>query len=481
MNRTSLIFISLLFLVSSTPSWCEETENDKPKNIILMISDGFGPTAVAAAREYWGKLYLDDILVGTVRTRSNSHAVTDSAAGATAFATGVRTYNRAVSVDPDKKPLTTLLIESKKSGMATGLVATSSISHATPAAFSSHALHRKLMYDIAEQQAKLGIDLLMAGGRDDWLPLNESGCRPDGKNLLKQLVDKGYHQASYQRGVLSLNQLPAIGLFAKSNLDYAIDRDKNSGPTLAQMANKAIKLLSKQPNGFFLMIEGSRIDHAGHINDPITKLHEIKAYDETVKIVLDFAKKDKQTLVVSVSDHETGGMTLGRRVGDISHYDWRPDVLRGVSVSSETIARRIIAGADPLKTFTQYTGLSKLNKNDQKRLIQLSKQARAVKKPKNPCKGKWRKQELSKRLANKKPKKISAKKRLIYWIAERISREAWVGWTTYGHTGTDVYLYAYGKAHEHFRGSHKNTEIATIMAQLMGYQHILQQASRWSK
>jgi alkaline phosphatase len=480
LKNSFLIFLSL-WLVLPISSWSEETETNKPRNIIIMISDGFGPTAVTAAREYWGKLNLDEILVGTVRTRSHSSAVTDSAAGATAFATGVRTYNRAVSVDPDKQPLTTLLKEAKKIGMATGLVATSSISHATPAAFSSHALHRKLMYDIAAQQAELGIDLLLGGGREDWLPLSDSGCRPDEKNLLEELVAKGYHQASYQKGVLNLSELPAIGLFAQANQDFVIDRDNNSGPTLPQMASKALSLLSKQPNGFFLMIEGSLIDHAGHINDPSTKLHEIKAYDDTVRLVLDFAQDNAQTLVVSVSDHETGGMSIGRRVGNVSYYNWRPEVLRGVTASSVTIARRIIAGADPLKTFSQYTGLTALNKKDRKRLIQLSKQAHTAKTPEAPCKGKWRKQELTQRLKHKKSKKFTPEKQLIYWIAERISREAHIGWTTYGHTGTDVFLYASGKAHEKFRGSHDNTEIATIIAQLMGFKQIQEQALRWNK
>lgn len=470
MSSRKLVVSIALILVSATLLSCQQNKVNKPQNIIFMISDGLGPSAITAAREYYGELSLDEILVGTIQTRSHSSAVTDSAAGATAFATGVRTYNRAVSVAPDKTPLVTLLEDAKAQGMKTGLVATSPIAHATPAAFSAHAVHRKLMYDIAQQQAESGTDLLLAGGYDDWLPKEQGGCRTDGRNLLNELHSKGYQKAVFQKDSLNIPALPAIGLFAKGNLDYMIDHSDSSGPTLQQMTSKALSILSRQTSGFFLMIEGSRIDHAAHVNDPVSKLHEIKSYDDTVRTVLDFARKDGRTLVISVSDHETGGMTIGRRTGDKSYYKWRPDVLRSVKASTNYIANRIIAGDDPKMTVLKYTGLETINKQEQAQLTELAMQARQKKKTSSACSSKWYKKDLPQKLKNRK--KISAKKRLMYWIGERISREAHIGWTTYGHTGIDVNLYAFGPSHEKFRGSHKNTHIAAVIAELMQFTRV---------
>lgn len=469
----SVVLASIIILPLSA------AEHPAPHNIIIMISDGFGPTALTAAREYWGNLTLDSILVGTIRTRSYSSAVTDSAAGGTAYATGVRTYNRAVSVDPDKQPLTTLLEEARDRGMATGLVVTSAIAHATPAVFSAHVVHRKLMYDIAAQQAKEGIDLLLGGGLDDWLPVSKGGCRNDGRDLIQELRTKGYHQATFKHGVLNVESLPAIGLFAMGNMDYVIDHNDASGPTLTQMAVRAVELLSKRPQGFFLMIEGSRIDHAEHVNDPTTALHEIKAYDDTVKAVLKFAREDGRTLVVSVSDHETGGMSLGRRIGNKSYYSWRPEVLKGGTASTARIADRIIDGAEPLKTVLKYSGLKALNEQDRGHLIKLSKQARAAGRAKNECSTKWRGQDLARHLSDKSGKKITPRKRLMYWLGERISREALIGWTTYAHTGVDINLYAFGPDSEKFRGNHNNTAVARIIADVMGFRRIQAQAKRW--
>lgn len=466
--------IFTILLVLSGQIFAQEDQT-RPRNIIFMIGDGFGPTAVTAAREYYGQLSLDEILVGTVQTRSHSHAVTDSAAGATAFATGVRTDNRAVSVSPDKKPLRTLLQEAKAKGMATGLIATSPIAHATPAAFSAHAEHRKLMFDIALQQSNAGIDLLLGGGYEDWLPKAKGGCRIDGKDLLKKLKSKGYHTASYKNDRLQIPGLPAIGLFAKGNLDYMIDHNDKSGPELKEMTAQALALLSKKKSGFFLMIEGSRIDHAGHDNDPASKLHEIKAYDETVKLVLDFAKRDGQTLLISVSDHETGGMSLGR--DDI--YNWRPEVLRKVTASSTYMAKRIIKGDKPVATFLKYSGLKKnqLSRSEQKKLIQLAKIARKAQE--KSCSGKWLKKNLAKmKSASRKPH--SPEKQLRYWISRKISKHALVGWTTFKHTGVDVNLYAYGPSHELLRGNHKNTHIAKVIADVMDFRKVQKQIKLYS-
>lgn len=472
-NRSAFLFLLYVLLISGPA-----LANTTPKNIIIMISDGMGPTAVTAAREYYGELVLDEIMAGSIRTRSHSSAVTDSAAGATAFSTGVRTYNRAVNVGPDKKPLFNLLQEARRKGMQTGLVVTSPIAHATPAAFSSYAEHRKLMFDIALQQSKSGIELILGGGYDDWLPKSKGGCRVDDRNLLKELANKGYNKAVYKNNKLQIAALPAIGLFAKSNLDYMIDHNDKSGPELVEMVSKSLELLSNSDKGFFLMIEGSRIDHAGHDNDPASKMHEIKAYDKTMRKVLEFARKDKQTLVISVSDHETGGMSIGRLRGTKSHYEWKPDELRKVTASSSFMAKQIIAGADPAGTVLKYTGFKKLTKRENIRLNELTMLARMEKKTKPACSGKWQKHELAKML--KKKKTTTAEKKLRYWISNKMSRAALVGWTTYGHTGVDVNLYATGPGHEQFQGNFKNTHIAKVIANMLDLKRIKQQMQHYN-
>ncbi|MDH5178795.1 MAG: alkaline phosphatase [Gammaproteobacteria bacterium] len=448
-----------------------------PRNIILMISDGLGPSAITAAREYYGSFALDEFFTGTIRTHSHDSAVTDSAAAATALATGVRTRNRVIGLAPDKTPLRTIMQEAKARNMATALIVTTPVTHATPAAFVAHVQHRKLMYDVAEQEANSGTDLLLGGGTMDWLPATKGGCRPDKQDLLSMLKQRGYHTATYQNNTLQIPALPAIGLFSRDNMDYVIDRRADSGPGLAEMTRQALVQLAKHQQGFILMVEGSRIDHAAHDNDAAAMLEEIRAYDETARVVLDFAKRDGATLVISVSDHETGGMSIGRDRDNKSYYAWRPEVLRKVRASSTAIAKLIIAGADPVSTVLKYTGLPGLTVQEQQELVQLSHAARETYKQSSGCSSRWQAGELQEKL--KKPWKVSAVKQLRYWISEKVSQHALVGWTTHGHTGTDINLYAYGPGYENFRGNFPITYIAKAVAELMDFKRISAQIRKY--
>lgn len=318
-------------------------KNGKPtgkRNMIFMISDGMGPTSLSLTRSFRqteSGLPIDDVLVmdqhliGSSRTRSTSSFITDSAAGATAFSCGMKSYNGAISVLPDHSPCGTVLEAAKKAGYMTGLVVTTRITDATPACFAAHVNQRSEEDRIAEQMVgdyPLGrvVDLMLGGGRCHFLPNNTQGsCRADDKDVTKLAQGKGFNYVNDRKSFDGLNlgssvKLPLLGLFAPADIPYEVDRRQINDiyPSLDEMAQTALRALSDatkdSDKGFFLMIEGSRIDHAGHGNDPVAQVHEVLAYDKAFASVLDFLDKDSiQGVLVGTSDHETGGLATARR------------------------------------------------------------------------------------------------------------------------------------------------------------------------
>ena len=318
-------------------------KNGKPtgkRNMIFMVSDGMGPTSLSLTRSFrqtesglpiGDVLVMDEHLIGSSRTRSTSSLITDSAAGATAFSCGMKSYNGAISVLPDHSPCGTVLEAAKKAGYMTGLVVTTRITDATPACFAAHVNQRSEEDRIAEQMVgdyPLGrvVDLMLGGGRCHFLPNTTQGsCRADDKDVTKLAQDKGFSYLNDRKSFDGLNmgsavKLPLLGLFAPTDIPYEVDRRQLNDvyPSLDEMAQTALKALSDatkdNDKGFFLMIEGSRIDHAGHGNDPVAQVHEVLAYDKAFASVLDFLEKDStQGILVGTSDHETGGLATARR------------------------------------------------------------------------------------------------------------------------------------------------------------------------
>ena len=292
----------------------------RPRNVILMIPDGCGPAAVTLARRVAGRpLALDSLLVGAVQTHSADSDVTDSAAGGTAYATGVKTRNRTLGVDPDGRPLGTLLEAAQARGLATGLVTTADLTDATPAAFVAHLAHRTLQDSIAVVMLDHHVDVLLGGDRSRWFPSPAGGRRRDGRDLLAEHRARGGTVVTTPAELAAARGLPLLGLFGigLDQIDLEIDRDTLREPSLAQMTAKALELLRPAPRGFFVVIEGGRIDDAGHDDDPAALAREVLAYDRAVALALAFARREGRTLVVSVADHETGGLALGRRVGTV--------------------------------------------------------------------------------------------------------------------------------------------------------------------
>jgi alkaline phosphatase len=438
----------LLLTLGCTLSACTLTaqtthEAVRPKNVILLISDGCGPASFTMARDYrrdvlrqGATLHIDSLLVGAVRTFATNSRVTDSAAGATAFACGIKTYNGAIAVDTLQQPVATVLEAAEAQGMATGLVATSRITHATPAAFAAHVASRGDEAGIADQMLRQGIDVLMGGGRTFFAPAEAGGSRQDGRDLRREAAVQGYQVVEDRAAFDGPMRTPVLALLAHDHLAYEIDRDAAREPSLAEMTTRALDLLDDDPDGFFLMVEGSRIDHAGHANDLGGHLHDILAYDAAIAAAVQVARQDRETLVVSVSDHETGGLSLGRNVDRRGVYAWQPAVLARLTQSDEAVIPLLKAGADWQAVIQAATGIDDWTDAEKAQVAEAQ-------------------------AANFPPGALRA-------MHEMVGVRAVVGWTSDGHTAVDVNLYAFGPGRDAFIGHHDNTHVGQTLARLLG-------------
>lgn len=419
-----------------------------PTNVIMLIMDGSSNNAVSLARWYKGEhLAIDEILTGAVTTYSAESAITDSASAGTALATGHKSNSGYVGVLPSKvdmpgveenptnafTPVANVLEGAKQLGKATGIVATSEVQHATPASFSTHVTSRSNYDDIGEQQVYQNVDVILGGGYDYLKSVN----RKDGEDLVRFIEDKGYDLVTTRDELLTSNSNKIYGSFASSSLAHDFDRSKTNPeePTLAEMTSKAIKTLSKDKDGFFLMVEGSKVDWAAHANDPIGMITDILAFDEAVNEALKFAKKDKNTMVIAVTDHGNSGITIGNENTN-STYD-------KIHISNYI---------DPLKnaTMTVEGALSQL-KSDRSNLVEVAKLY-----------------GLDNLTAEETTTlNATATNKLSSTFVKLLSKRAGLGFTTGGHTGDDVFLYSYGP--NQITGLVDNTDLAKEMASFMGF------------
>ncbi|UTH74556.1 alkaline phosphatase [Chromobacterium sp. IIBBL 290-4] len=338
------------------------------KNVIFFLGDGMGPATVTASRIYQygesGKLNMEKLdRTARIKTFSNDAQTTDSAPSMSAYMTGVKMNNEVISMSADTRaiepnsdgtgncgagngaPAATLLELAKAKGKAIGAVTTTRVTHATPAATYSHVCHRDAESDIIAQavpggvgyNAKLGagLDVLMGGGAKFLLPKAKGGKRSDGRDLLQEFAAKGYPvlQTGAQLAAFDAKSaVKLVGIFGNDHLDYELDRVKNKTdqPSLAQMTAAAIDVLSKNGNGYVLMVEGGRIDHALHGTNAKRALVDTIAFDDAIKTAL--AKVDlKNTLIVVTADHDhtmtiNGYSKRGNPIHDISrsYVDGQP-------------------------------------------------------------------------------------------------------------------------------------------------------------
>jgi alkaline phosphatase len=298
------------------------------RNIILLIGDGMGVNHIRAARLNkvgpQGELAMDRLPVkGRMGTQPFEDAITDSAAAATAMATGAKTRNGYLSVSPlTGEPLETILEQAQVAGKATGLVVTSSLADATPAAFMAHSTDRNQPNRIVEQLLEHGVDVALGGGAQQFIPAGSfldvaseppgascEGRRRDTRSLAREAEQFGYEVVTDREMLASVREAPVLGLFACLTMNF--DRERLSAePSLAEMTENALRLLSREPAGFFLMVEGSRIDHAAARGDSANVIGDVLAFDDAVAEALAFAETDPATLVIVAADHETGGLTI---------------------------------------------------------------------------------------------------------------------------------------------------------------------------
>lgn len=286
-------------------------EDGPIKNVIFIIGDGTGLVQLTSGQYHLvGENELLHVqtmpVTGIMQTHAASNLITDSAAGATAFSCGIKTDNGKIAQLPDERNCKTILELAEQKGLSTGLVSTSGVTHATPASYAAHVPSRRMEAMIAAQYLSSGTDVILGGGLEYFIPSNEKGSsREDNRNLVSEFGGLGY---TFVENVEELNATDSekiLGLFSESGMP-----SENRTPTLAEMTSKAIDVLSKNDEGFFLMIEGSQIDWGGHGNDTPYVLREVADFDAAIAEALDFAQEDGETLVIVTADHETGGMTL---------------------------------------------------------------------------------------------------------------------------------------------------------------------------
>jgi len=309
------LLLSAALLVSACQTDISERTNKSPKNIILMIGDGMGVSEVyAGLTANGGSLNLEKCThYGFSKTHSSSNYVTDSGAGGTAISTGVRTYNGAIGVDPDSIPIKTILEYAEDKGLSTGLISTSSITHATPASFISHQKSRNSYEAIASDFLKTDVDVVIGGGRHNFMK------RADSVDLIDQLIQNGYVVKYNMEDINNVSSGKLFGLTADGhNPRYSEGR----GNFLPEATETATRLLSSNEKGFFLMVEGSMIDWGGHGNDIKYIIEEMLDFDRAIGEALKYAEADGETLIVITADHETGGLAINN--GNLSTGEVTP-------------------------------------------------------------------------------------------------------------------------------------------------------------
>jgi alkaline phosphatase len=300
----SLFIIVFSFSGQISPQM-QPLTTEEPLSIILMIGDGMGAQHVELGRlvEFGvtGNLSMQEATLHlNITTHTSDNQTTDSAASATAMASGEKTENGMVSILPNGTSVNTILEIAQANGKATGLVATTLIQHATPAAFMTHVEDRNNYTEITRQIVEEAeVDVLLGGGRAYFSSAQ-----------IEAMESKGYSVVNNRPELLDVTSGRLLGLFHSYYLSYERVRDFSTTPSLSEMTSKALEILSEDLDGFFLMVEGSKIDYRAHSNDPVGVALETIAFDEAVSVALDYVQEHSNTVLIVTADHETGGLTI---------------------------------------------------------------------------------------------------------------------------------------------------------------------------
>jgi len=459
-SRMALLLIVAL-LVAPVFSGCatagaldvSSVTSGKAKNVILLIADGMGPSQFAAAWFYSNRvlgknLRMTEVMnVGNTAYLVNDTAdamVTESAATAGQIATGQRMKTGTISMAADgRTPVQTIMEVAKSGGLATGLVTTSGITDATPAAFAAHVPHRSDEMSVAEQELKFGVDVLMGGRKQFFLPEVSAGKRKDGRNLLDEARAAGYTVVGDAEELKAAQGAKILGLFNMGNMAYEIDRVATMEPSLAEMTAKTLAFLSRNPKGFFAMIEGGRIDHAAHLNDAAGTILDTLAFDEAVGVALEFAGKNPDTLLIVTADHETAGMALiGNSKNSKGYVGMDLAAIQKAKASFEVIAGELGKNPTPQKiqqVVKEYLG------------IQIT-------------------DDEAKTVANDTIRKLDPANYgypYLHTLAFVLRPYLRIGWASQTHTASPLYAFGMGPGSERIKGLLHNTQLFEIMKTAM--------------
>lgn len=461
---TSLFLILSIFIVSCSAPKTQEQEAKKAKYVFFFIGDGMGIAHRSLTENYLSAL-KDEIsttqlamtslpITGVSTTHAATRRITDSAAAGTALATGsktsVGTLGLSVNHTDTLLPITYFV---QKKGYKTGLVTSVSLNHATPAAFYAHVPTRGEYYKIAQQGAASGIDVFAGGGLK-----HPKGKDNDQKDAYLIFEEAGYTIVRGKNNIEAIAQ--TSGMFYLENqrlgpsadMPYAVDYNPNDY-TLADFTRKSTQLLDN-PNGFFLMVEGGKIDWASHSNDAVGVIHDMIDFDNAVAEALKFYQNHPdETLIIVTADHETGGLSLGYTE---TKYDGELKLLNNQKASIDVISEHINAVYNQNKTITlqqaieagkNHYGLDSLSNNEMEKLQKAVTKMNA------------HQQEQT---------EYSGVNTIAFALQEILNHRAGVAWTTLSHTANAVPVYAQGAGAEWFSGNYDNVEIPKKIAKAMG-------------
>ena len=469
------ISLLLLLAVIFMPVKAQDVENVTPvKNVILLIPDGTSLATVSTARWLqWytnpdkPKLNIDPYLCGTIRTHSSNAPIGDSAPTTSCYMTGqpsrtgyVSTYpendgdNDIYPTDPARafQPLTTVLEAAKmKQGKATGLVFTCEFPHATPADCSAHSYNRGKYEWIAPQMAHNDLNVVIGGGASLLPEESEAYLKGNGYGVFKNDID----------GMRNYKGNNMWALFGDREMAYDIDRDPAKQPSLEEMTRKAIEKLSQNPNGFFLMVEGSKVDWAAHANDPVGMATDFLAYDRACGAALEFARQNGETAVIMVPDHGNSGISIGRR--DCAGYDKlsKDQLFHQFSLyklTAEGFAKKVnrVPASEVQNVFRTYAGFE-LTPEELDAL--------------NHCKD-YKNSPIPENERSIKGKGSLYSGSLTSFMSQLLTSRTCFVFTTGGHTGEEVFIAAYHPDRASLPiGMHTNIELNHYLCSLFGMTH----------
>lgn len=439
--RNGLIGLGSVMLTIPTLSYAEAS----PKNIIIMIGDGMGVAHTSAYRYYKNErakdgsiatTELDDIFVGLSRTYPlDKTVVTDSAAGATALSAGIKTYNGAIGVDVDKKPVETALELAKKQGWATGAVTTVQVNHATPASFIAHNESRNNYDALADAyidekiNGKLKFDVLLGGGRQHFE-------RAD-RNIINEFRELDATVITDLNDLAQASRTPLIGLFADKGMPFIVDDNAQAG-RLPAMTTTALKLLSDKSGPFFLMVEGGEIDWCSHRDDIACAMKEMADFEGAVAVAKDYVDAHPDTLLVITADHETGGLS----VGGWDQKAWSPESVKQIHISGDGLAGKVMAL--DLTNDDAATTLEKVWNDYIEFALSESETAKII-----------------------QARKSGSLDILAKTIRTILNKNTITGWTSLQHSASDVQIFAYGAGAEKFKGSMENIQIGKTLLNMV--------------